>query len=122
MNRTLLVLALAVIAPSIYAQNSTSTDPSASKPRAQVKSEIPRTGAPGTEQTEVQAPPKTNSTQSRGQVKSEIPQSGAPVTKQTEYQNPPKTTSNTSRGQVKSEIPGTGAPGSKPSTYKPVKP
>ena len=93
MNKVQLGLLLAIVVPSIYAQNPTSTDPSAPKSRGQVKSEIPRTGAPGTEQTEVQPPPKTNSTQSRGQVKSEIPRSGAPGTEQTEVQAPPKTNS-----------------------------
>jgi hypothetical protein len=88
MNKVQLVLLLAIVVPSIYAQNSTSTDPSAPKSRAQVKSEIPRTGTPATEQTEVQVPPKTNSTQSRTQVKSEIPRSGAPGTGQTEVQQP----------------------------------
>ena len=90
MNKILMILSLAIVVPSIYAQSPTSTDPSAPKSRGEVKSEIPRSGAPGTELTEGQNPPKTNSSKSRGQVKSEIPRTGAPGTEQTEFQDPSK--------------------------------
>ena len=113
MYRTLLVVALAIIAPSLYAQNSTSTDPSAPKSRSQVQSEIPKTGErSATGQIEHQNPPKVNSTKSRSQVKSEAPPyTGPQKTNAEPYHNPPKAQSSKSRQQVKSEIPPTGAPG-----------
>jgi hypothetical protein len=84
MNKTLLVLTLVIAAPSIYAQSSTTTDPSAPKSREEVKSEIPGTGAKKTHHDAQQKAPASKSGKSREQVKSEIPATGAQKTQQTE--------------------------------------
>lgn len=80
MNKLLLLPALLIASQLAYAQTSGSSDPSASKSRAEVKAEERASGAVGTKNIEVPGTATTKgSNTSRAAVKADTRASGTPV-------------------------------------------
>lgn len=115
MNKLLLLPALLIGSQLAYAQTSSSSDPSASKSRAEVKAEERASGAVGTKNIEVPGTATTRgSDTSRAGVKADTRASGAPVKGNIEAPGDPSTKgSGLARSDVKASERASGSLGTK---------
>ena len=110
-----LIPALVLSAQAAFAQAPASTDPSASKSRAEVKAEERATGALGTKNIEVPSTPSTKGSGTpRAAVKGETRATGTPVTGNIEVPPVPSTKgSGLARSEVKAAERASGSMGTK---------
>jgi hypothetical protein len=115
MNKLLLIPAMLIAAQAAYAQTSGSSDPSASKTRAEVKAEERASGSAATRNIEAPGTPSTKgSGTSRAAVKADTRASGSPVKGNIEAPGVPSTRgSGVSRAEVKASERASGSLGTK---------